>query len=133
MPVEAHLTRQLDIRFIDARTLCTEAKVSLGVEGYPTEDQEGMLIQEAVQIFERRPNEAKTTMRRLKSSLDAVTKSPMGSSFKTCESSDSEQDGSEFSQRSRRAKRRSNKFWSIRRRQARGGEADSAGGVSESS
>jgi hypothetical protein len=122
MPVEAYLTRQLHIRFIDARTLCTEAKVSLGVEGYPTDDQEGMLIQEAIQIFARHPNETKAAMRRLKSDLDAVT-SPAGSaSFNTCETSDSEDtslwNGSNGSslQSARRTNRKFSKFWSFQRR-----------------
>ena len=125
MPVEAYLTRQLNIRFIDARTLCTEAKVSLGVEGYPTDDQEVMLIQEAIQIFARRPNETKTTMRRLKLNLDAIT-SPAGSaSFKTCESSDSEDAslsnagaesiGNGSPQSTGRKNRKFSKFWSVQR------------------
>ena len=125
MPVEAYLTRQLNIRFIDARTLCTEAKVSLGVEGYPTDDQEVMLIQEAIQIFARRPNETKTTMRRLKSNLDAIT-SPAGSaSIKTCESSDSEDaslsNAGEFAgngcspKSTRRTNRKFSKFWSVQK------------------
>jgi hypothetical protein len=125
MPVEAYLTRQLSIRFIDARTLCTEARVSLGVEGYPTDDQEVMLIQEAIKIFARRPNETKTAMRSLKSNLDAVT-SPAGStsSFNSCESSDSEDAslsnagalaGNGSTRSTRRTNRKFSKFWSIQR------------------
>jgi hypothetical protein len=125
MPVEAYLTRQLNIRFIDARNICTEAKVSLGVEGYPTDDQEVMLIQESIQIFARRPNESKTAMRRLKSDLDAV-KNPAGSassldetrrlSASGSEDASSLSNASEFagdkSSQRRRTQSRFKKFWS---------------------
>lgn len=114
MPVEANLTRQLNIRFIDARTLCTEAKVSLGVEGHPADDQEVMLIQEATQIFARRPNEAKTAMRRLKSDLDAVTRNPLEGSASS-DSEDTSLSNGGLSQSNRRStNRKFNKLWSVR-------------------
>lgn len=78
MTVESILTRQLNIRFIDARSLCNEAKLNLGIEGYYEEGQEDELIHEAIQIFSKRPTELKQTMRQLKCDLDAV-KIPKGS------------------------------------------------------
>ena len=54
MSVESTLTRELDIRFIDARVLTTEAKLNLGIEGYPSLEQTSELIAEATRIFEER-------------------------------------------------------------------------------
>jgi hypothetical protein len=77
MTVESILTRELDIRFIDARKIVTEAKISLGMHGYPSKDQESELREEAIKIFQQRPEEAQTTMRRLSADLDAI-KIPAG-------------------------------------------------------
>ena len=90
MSVESILTRQLNIRFIDARALCTEAKLSLGVEGYHSEDQEGPLINEAIRLFTERPAHVKAAMTRLRSDLDAI-KNPPRRSHSGC---------SDYSQRS---------------------------------
>jgi hypothetical protein len=76
MPIETFLTRKLEIRFIDARNLATEAKVGMGIVGYAAPEQEHYLIEEAVKIFEKFPDESKMAMRRLKTDLDAVTKPP---------------------------------------------------------
>jgi hypothetical protein len=74
MPIESTLTRELEIRFIDARAIATEAKLNLGIEGYPGCDQEDLLIGEAIAIFHSRPGDVKNVMRRLKSDLEAVKK-----------------------------------------------------------
>ena len=78
MTIESILTRELELRFIDARALATEARVSLGIQGYPTQEQEQQVIAEAVSIFERRPTETRRAMQSLKYDLDAV-KIPIGS------------------------------------------------------
>jgi hypothetical protein len=96
MTVEAILTRELEIRFIDARALCNEAKLGLGVDGYPIPEQEDFLVEEATMIFRARPEETQRAMRRLKTNLDAF-KSPTGSlSSRTLSSSaDGTVEGSE--------------------------------------
>jgi hypothetical protein len=72
MTIEATLTRELNIRFIDARALATEAKLNLGVQGYPSQQQDEELIGEAMSIFLQRPREARMELCNLKSDLDAV-------------------------------------------------------------
>jgi hypothetical protein len=37
--VEAYLTQEFDILFIDARSIVKEVKVSLGINGYPSEEE----------------------------------------------------------------------------------------------
>jgi hypothetical protein len=78
MSVESYLTRELDIRFIDARNIVTEAKVSLGIRGYPSKDQLKELTLESMRLFEIRPEAQKTSMRRMSSDLESV-KIPVGS------------------------------------------------------
>jgi hypothetical protein len=72
MTVESILTRELDIRFIDARHIATEAEISLGIHGYPSKDQERELREEAIKIFGQRPQETQNTMRRLSADLEAI-------------------------------------------------------------
>ena len=72
MTVEMFLTRKLDIRFIDARSITNEAKVNLGIHGYPTKEQELQIKKEACRIFCERPETSKDTMRHLRASLDAI-------------------------------------------------------------
>jgi hypothetical protein len=79
MSVEAYLTRELDIRFIDARSMVNEAKISLGIQGYPTLKQNMQVQREAIKIFEEHPISAKRGMKRLKADLERV-KSAGGSS-----------------------------------------------------
>jgi hypothetical protein len=78
MSVESYLTRELDIRFIDARNIVTEAKVSLGIQGYPSKDQLQELTLESMRLFESRPEAQKISMRRMSSDLESV-KIPAGS------------------------------------------------------
>jgi hypothetical protein len=74
MTAEAVLTRELNIRFIDARALCNDAKLGLGVVGYPSPEQEVVLVEEAKMIFRARPEETQRAMITLKSNFDAVRK-----------------------------------------------------------
>ena len=57
--IESFLTREFEIRFIDARVLATEARLNLGIKGYIAKDQEQAVIDEAIRIFdeERREQE----------------------------------------------------------------------------
>ena len=52
--VEEFLTRELDIRFIDAREIANEAKIALGITGYPTAAERRMVRQYMVYILKRR-------------------------------------------------------------------------------
>jgi hypothetical protein len=81
MSVEAYLTRELDIRFIDARSMVNEAKISLGIQGYPTLKENMQVQREAIKIFEEHSVSAKRRMRRRKVDLERV-KSAGGSSSK---------------------------------------------------
>jgi len=51
MSVEAEITRQLGITFIDARALGSEAKILEGVEGYATRAQIPQLVARATELF----------------------------------------------------------------------------------
>jgi hypothetical protein len=79
MSVEAYLTRELDIRFIDARSMVNEAKITLGIQGYPTLIQNMQVLREAIKISEEHNISAKRGMQRLKVDLERV-KSAGGSS-----------------------------------------------------
>lgn len=76
--VESLLTRSLDLRFIDARNIAAEARLSLGIDGYPSEDQVYQLRDEAVRIFQSKSQEEQRKMRRQNWDLEAV-KIPAGS------------------------------------------------------
>jgi hypothetical protein len=118
MTVEAILTRELEISFIDARTLCNEAKLSLGIDGYPSPEQELPLVEATNMIFRARPEETQRAMRRRKTNLDAV-KIPNGSMSSrrssSCDGSESENMSSDFSISSSSSQKF--KLWPFRRRQ----------------
>jgi hypothetical protein len=80
MSVEAYLTRELDICFIDARSMVNEAKISLGIQGYPTLKENTQVQREAIKIFEEHPVSAKRGMRRRKVDLERVKRAAGGSS-----------------------------------------------------
>jgi hypothetical protein len=86
MSIEGSLTRKLDIRFIDARFMVIEAKVNMGITGYPTEEQALKVQNEAIKIFKGQSDEVKRTMRRLKNDLEEV-KSSGSLNFKHMDSS----------------------------------------------
>jgi hypothetical protein len=118
MTVESFLTRELDIRFIDARNIVTEAKINLGVNGYPSKDQERELREEAIKIFQQRPGEAQTTMRRLSADLEAI-KIPAGSKSSRASTTSNEEDAVSSicgSFASEEVSSRGRKMWPSRRR-----------------
>ena len=77
MTIEHSLCRELDIRFIDARSIKNEAILSLKIDGYPTADQTREIQEEAIRIFRRRGSQDRRTMRRMNWDLEAV-KIPAG-------------------------------------------------------
>jgi hypothetical protein len=84
--IESMLTRQLDLRFIDARTLATEARIALGIEGYPSKDDIHTIVNEAVKIFQQKSLEEQRSMQELHWNLEAI-KCPNGAMSSFGESS----------------------------------------------
>ena len=70
--IESILTRQLDLRFIDARTLATEARIALAIEGYPSKDDIHMIVAEAVKIFQQKSLDEQQSMQQLHWNLEAI-------------------------------------------------------------
>jgi hypothetical protein len=78
MTIEAFLTRELMIRFIDARYIATEARLSLGIHRYPTKAQEKELQDEALKIFHQKLKCTRDAMQQMSVDLENV-KIPTGS------------------------------------------------------
>ena len=78
MSIESFLTRELDVRFIDARNIATEARMSLGIEGYPTREQGAMLRNEALRLFALKSAEEQQGLQKMNSDFEAA-KLPSGS------------------------------------------------------
>lgn len=76
--IESILTRELDLRFIDARNIATEARIALGIEGYPSKDHINLIRDEAVRIFQRKSLDERRNMQRMNSDFEAM-KIPAGS------------------------------------------------------
>jgi hypothetical protein len=72
MTVEHELTRELDIRFIDARSIVNEAKLILSIHGYTTKEEDVNIRQVALHIFDQCPESSKRTMRSLSADLEAA-------------------------------------------------------------
>ena len=72
MSVEAFLTRELSIRFIDARELANEARVNLGLQGYPNKDQQRKIKSQAIKIFSSLSEEEKLAMHQMNETLDSI-------------------------------------------------------------
>ena len=74
--VESILTRKLGITFLlDARTLANEAKLALRLEGYPTEAQKLVLVQESERLFAKNTSVDKQfEMQQRRSSLEMAKK-----------------------------------------------------------
>ena len=73
MSVESTLTRELEIRFIDARAITTEAKLNLGITGYASEEQLQGIQVESIRIFvQERSEKERRAMRLLNSKLNNV-------------------------------------------------------------
>jgi hypothetical protein len=71
--LEAILTRDLGVRFIDARAMATEAKLNLGIEGYVSPDDYDIVLKEASRIYNHgRTVEEQNQMKILKATLDNV-------------------------------------------------------------
>eukprot|EP00339_Tiarina_fusa_P015156 CAMPEP_0117011326 /NCGR_PEP_ID=MMETSP0472-20121206/9760_1 /TAXON_ID=693140 ORGANISM="Tiarina fusus, Strain LIS" /NCGR_SAMPLE_ID=MMETSP0472 /ASSEMBLY_ACC=CAM_ASM_000603 /LENGTH=229 /DNA_ID=CAMNT_0004714091 /DNA_START=56 /DNA_END=745 /DNA_ORIENTATION=- len=85
MTVEATVTRELDISFIDARKLTTIAKLNLGMTGYPNATQSETLLREVKRIFRKElPREERRRMRATNVNLvDAKKLDDMSSSSST--------------------------------------------------
>ena len=125
MSIESTLTRELEIRFIDARAIATEAKLNLGIEGYvSSQDQQVAIQEEALRIFTQDKSERERMgMRILSSRLNSIKSS---SSHGT--SSDDEDKASSVGRRSSAASdvsrsgtsstgsRKLKMSWTIRRR-----------------
>jgi hypothetical protein len=119
MTVEAVLTRELEIRFIDARALCNEAKLGLGVDGYPSPEQEVLLVEEAKMIFRARPEETQRAMMiTLKKSNLGAVKIPKGppSCDGTEESSEFLSSDLSISSKVSSSSTKKFKLWPLRRR-----------------
>ena len=71
MTIETMLSNKLGITYIDARSICVEAKLSLGVTGYPTQEQKELLLEEGVRLYEERPLRVREAMKSNRQSLDA--------------------------------------------------------------
>jgi hypothetical protein len=74
------LTRELDIRFIDARRMVNEAKSNLGILGYPEEGDERRICRETRHFFKCQSQSSKERMWRLSATFEAI-KDPPSSSF----------------------------------------------------
>ena len=121
MSVESIITRELDIRFIDARAIATEAKLNLGIDGYVSnQDQRDAVVNEAMKIFQQRPQSQKATMKVLNSRLNAIKNSSDHSSVcgsSVCDSAEFSVDSTMSGGASRKKGRKPrNSIFSIRRR-----------------
>lgn len=80
MSIASVLTRKLDIRFIDARVLYNEARVSLGIEGYPSEEEERLVLEESFKIFGEWSSDRKMDLKRLHTDSTSSSMSSEGES-----------------------------------------------------
>ena len=85
MTVESFLTREFDIRFIDARNIVNEAKVKLGIYGYPTKEQQVQLVKESYYIYKERSD--KDELKKLNDDLESLKFDPTNSSITVLSSS----------------------------------------------
>lgn len=99
--VESFLTRELDLRFIDARNLATEARLSLGIQGYPDRDQVSELRREAIRIYQSKTYVERRSLQQLNMDLESI-KIPAGSSASSTFSVDEESMESSVTSESRR-------------------------------
>ena len=101
MSIESKLTRELEIRFIDARSIATEAKLNLGVDGYASlPDQIDAIQQEAMRIFNQEKTEReRMSMRILNSRLNTI-KSASSHSGGSIDNNDAEDKASSIGRRS---------------------------------
>ena len=72
MPLESQLTRDLDIRFIDARRLVAEARVNLNLSGYIGPEQESLVLQEARRVFAGQTSKTRKNLQRSNWEMEQV-------------------------------------------------------------
>eukprot|EP00538_Stauroneis_constricta_P013831 CAMPEP_0119557082 /NCGR_PEP_ID=MMETSP1352-20130426/8859_1 /TAXON_ID=265584 /ORGANISM="Stauroneis constricta, Strain CCMP1120" /LENGTH=139 /DNA_ID=CAMNT_0007604125 /DNA_START=18 /DNA_END=433 /DNA_ORIENTATION=- len=70
--VEATLTKALGITFIDARRMTRQARVNLGIIGFPSPQQEKALLEETIRLFVLRSETDQADMKRQKRLLDSA-------------------------------------------------------------
>ena len=116
MPVETILTRTLGIRFMDARRFANEAKLNLGIEGYPTASQEELLVKEAIRMYESSTIQTKQSLKKAKDEFDAIKISRNGAndSFHSCQSDSGSSNDSVVQDEKRYERRRV--FWRTKNR-----------------
>lgn len=78
MSIEASLTRDLNIRFIDAKEITNEARVRCGIQGYPTREQQRVIVSQALKIFEQKSEEEKACLRRMNADMELIIKGSRG-------------------------------------------------------
>ena len=85
MTFEAIITRKLNVRFIDARTLEIKAKLNLDIEGYPSDEKKDRLLEEVLRIFNEDLSESEREQMQLDNStlISAKTISDLDSSSRT--------------------------------------------------
>ena len=70
MTIEATLTRKLSISFIGARALATEAKLQMGIQGYPSKDMQERVTDLAVELFHGKTEDIQRGMLRERAIVD---------------------------------------------------------------
>ena len=83
MTIEAALTRKLSISFIGARALATEAKLQMGIQGYPSKDMQERVTDLAVELFHGKTQEIQRGMLRERAIVDMakeISKASLSSS-----------------------------------------------------
>ncbi len=70
--VEGYLTRELGIRFIDARELANEAKIALGISGYPSQNEHVIVRKQARRIFESLSKSEQEKLKVMNCTLTAI-------------------------------------------------------------
>ena len=81
MTVEAMLTRTLGIRFIDARNMTTEAKLTLDIKGYPTLEMKQRIVEYCTKKFKNDYTpQQQLQLQEMATTLDECCKSVLSSS-----------------------------------------------------
>eukprot|EP00934_Nitzschia_sp_Nitz4_P001142 Nitzschia sp. Nitz4//scaffold186_size43309//5543//5875//NITZ4_007315-RA/size43309-processed-gene-0.35-mRNA-1//-1//CDS//3329539752//1142//frame0 len=70
--IESMITRELDVRFIDAHVIVNEAKISLGLEGYPKQQDIERIHAESVRLFFTKTKDERESLRRMHWDLESV-------------------------------------------------------------
>ena len=70
--VESTITEELNIHFLDARKLATQARLDLGIKGYPSKAQMIDIIQRCMEIFHHQSDETKQEQKSYKQDFDTI-------------------------------------------------------------